>query len=146
MSNKIIILILLCFYQTSSFCYYHFYNHYADEDFLPNIIQDKWKNQCTSLQLADEERKNDTLNSTPDSCCAIILHSAMYYEGPDEILQEYDYFCAPAQESKIEEYLKHYGSNDKTDCIYCNGEEYCSLYYIKYYKFGLFLLLFLLIN
>jgi len=70
----------------------------------------------------------------------------MYYEGPGVILQEYNYFCAPAQKSKIEKYLKHYGSNDKSNCIYCKGKSYCTSYYIKNFKLSLLLLLFLLIN
>lgn len=146
MKNKIIMLILLCFYQTSSSCYNHFFDYYSDFNLLPDGKRNLWINQCTSLPLSDIEKQNDSLNSTSDICCAIILHGAMYYEGPGVILQEYNYFCAPAQESKIEIYLKHYGSNDKSDCIYCNGKSYCASYYIKNFKLSLLLLLFLLIN
>ena len=146
MKNKIIIFILLCFYQAFSFCDHYYQDFLEIETLLPSSKRDLYKAQCTSLQLTDKEKEKDLLGNIPDSCCTIILHSAMYYEGPGEITQLYRSFCVPAQNSKKNETLRYYGSQSDSDCIYCNGEEYCSLYYIKYYKFCLLLLLFLLIN
>ena len=58
-------------------------------------------------------------------------------------------FCTPAlkNKDKVKDYLKAHGSNDDYDYIYCwKDVKYCELYYIKCYKFFLFLLLILLIN
>lgn len=148
MKNKIILLILLCFYQISSTCYKNYERFFEDID-LPYEIESYRIYQCTSLQLTDEDKQNYTLlnNHTLDSCCAIVLFTgSIYYEGPGVLTERYHYFCAPAQESEKKLYLQHYGSDDKYDCIYCNGTSYCVTHYIKYYKFIFFLLLFLLID
>lgn len=142
MKKKIITLISLCFYQVFSLCSYR--EFYQGEREISQLEIDFLKKRCSSIQLTDKEKEIDKLNYKPNSCCTIILQGSLI--GPKGIYYENEYLCAPAENKHLMEYLRHYGSNDKTDCIYCNNDNYCASYFIKYYKFSLFLLFFLLLN
>ncbi len=142
MKNKIITLISLCFYQVFSDCSY--YEFYQGETDVNELYIERLKSKCSSIQLTDKEKEIDKLNYKPDSCCFFSIIGTVI--GPRGLLYQNKYFCSPARKDHIKEYLKHYGSDTDSDCAVCNGNKVCSSYFIKYYKFSLFLLFFLLLN
>ena len=56
MKNKIIIFILLCFYQAFSFCDHYYEDYLEIETLLPSLTRHFYNYQCTSLQLTDKEK------------------------------------------------------------------------------------------